>query len=138
MSQRVEPSICFWIFRRNLLQWSEERCLLFYIWFVPTACSIGVRFVCLNKLHFVWFVLCYKPGVRTVYNGEHSLRNFGPVVWNVINVMLPEKFKKCSSLKEFKNAIKEWIPINCPCRICKNYVWQVGFVTSLKWRHKTS
>ena len=68
-----------------------------------------------------------RTKVTTVYKGENSLRIFGPIVWNE---MLPEKFKKCSNLNEFKNAIKEWIPINCPCRICKNYVAGVGFVTT--------
>ena len=57
--------------------------------------------------------------------GENSLRIFGPIVWNT---MLPEKFKACSSLAEFKNSIKSWIPSNCPCRLCKHYVQGVGFI----------
>ena len=67
----------------------------------------------------------YRPNVNKVYMGEHSLRNFGPIVWNT---MLPEKFKTCSSLAEFKNSIKSWIPSDCPCRLCKNYVGCLGFV----------
>ena len=31
-----------------------------------------------------------RPNVDTVHNGEHSLRGFGPVLWNT---MLPEKLK---------------------------------------------
>ena len=37
-----------------------------------------------------------------VYKGQHSLRIFGPIVWNT---MLPEKLKDCSNLTEFKNSI---------------------------------
>ena len=53
-----------------------------------------------------------RPKVNTVYKGENSLRIFGPIVWNN---MLPERLKACSSLSEFKNEIKSWIPENCPC-----------------------
>jgi hypothetical protein len=63
--------------------------------------------------------------VNKVYKGENSLRIFGPIVWNT---MLPEKLKACSSLAEFKNYIKSWIPNDCPCRLCKHYVQGVGFI----------
>ena len=66
-----------------------------------------------------------RPNVNKVHKGEHSLRNFGPVVWNT---MLPERLKVSSNLTEFKNSIKSWIPNNCPCRLCKNYVKDLGFV----------
>ena len=66
-----------------------------------------------------------RPQINKVNKGENSLRNFGPVVWNSI---LPEKLKICSSLSEFKNLIKSWIPDKCPCRLCKHYVKGVGFI----------
>ena len=65
-----------------------------------------------------------RPNVSTVNKGLNSLRNFGPVVWDI---MLPEKFKTCASLDEFKNAIKSWVPCNCRCRLCKNYIPGLGF-----------
>ena len=66
-----------------------------------------------------------RPKVNKVYKGNNSLRIFGPIVWND---MLPDKLKECASLVEFKNDIKTWTPINCPCRLCKHYVHGVGFV----------
>ena len=66
-----------------------------------------------------------RPNVNKVYKGENSLRYFGPIVWNT---MLPEKLKTCASLAEFKRLIKSWIPNNCPCRLCKLYVKDVGFL----------
>ena len=66
-----------------------------------------------------------RPNVNKVCMGEHSLRSFGPVVWNN---MLPEKCKGCISLNEFKNSIKSWVPDNCPCTLCKNYVKGLGYV----------
>ena len=66
-----------------------------------------------------------RPKVNSVYKGDNSLRIFGPIVWNN---MLPERLKVCSSLSEFKNAIKSWIPENCTCRLCKHYVQGLGFI----------
>ncbi len=68
-----------------------------------------------------------RPKVNSVYKGDNSLRIYGPIVWND---MLPESHKVCSSLNEFKNSIKFWVPKNCPCRLCKTYVPGVGFVTT--------
>ena len=73
-----------------------------------------------------WFV---RPNINKVYTGENSIRSFGPVVWND---MLPQNIKNCHSLDEFKNAIKSWVPDNCPCRLCKNYVEGLGFTTTFE------
>ena len=65
-----------------------------------------------------------RPNVDSVLKGEQSLRSFGPKVWNS---MLPDNLKTCESLAEFKNRIKSWTPINCPCKLCKTYVAGVGY-----------
>ena len=66
-----------------------------------------------------------RPKVNSVYMGDNSLRIFGPILWNN---MIPAQYKSCSSLIEFKRAIKSWIPDNCPCRLCKRFVTGVGFM----------
>ena len=66
-----------------------------------------------------------RPTVNTVYNGEGSLRSFGPIVWNNL---LPEEYKSAENVENFKNKIKLWIPENCPCRLCKDYVTGIGFL----------
>ena len=67
-----------------------------------------------------------RPKVNTVYNGEGSLRSFGPIVWNNL---LPNKYKSAENVEIFKNKIKFWIPENCPCRLCKDYVTGgIGFL----------
>ena len=70
-----------------------------------------------------------RPKVNTVYKGDCSLRIFGPIVWNN---MLPETLKSSSTLSEFKNKIKSWTPHDCPCRLCKNYIQGLGFVSVSK------
>jgi len=66
----------------------------------------------------------YAPLVKTVYKGEDSLRYLGPLIWNI----MPTELKYSTSLHIFKNEIKKWIPNNCPCRLCKNYVQGLGYV----------
>ena len=73
-----------------------------------------------------------RPKVNTVYNGEGSLRSFGPIVWNNL---LPNKYKSAENLEIFKNKIKLWVPENCPCRLCKDicrYLFTHGFCGTSK------
>ena len=65
-----------------------------------------------------------RPNVEGVTYGDKSLRSFGPIIWNE---MLPENLKSCVSLELFKESIKEWIPTNCRCVLCKNYIPGVGY-----------
>ena len=66
-----------------------------------------------------------RPNVDKVNKGEHSLRSFGPLLWNT---MLPDKLKSCESLENFKENVKSWIPDNCKCTLCKTYIEGLGYV----------
>ena len=68
--------------------------------------------------------------VSKVYKGENSLRCLGPVIWNTL---LPIKIKSCNSLDEFKQLIKSWVPYDCPCRLCKDFVPSLGFTSIASW-----
>ena len=70
-----------------------------------------------------------RPNVNTVYNGENSVRYFGPVVWDE---MLPRRFKSIETLEKFKDDIKGWIPVNCPCSLCREYIRGVGYVATFE------
>ena len=69
------------------------------------------------------------PNPNTEFMGKLSLRYFGAVVWERL---LPEKFKAITLIEKFKEEIKSWIPLNCPCRLCKNYVTSVGFIETFE------
>ena len=71
-------------------------------------------------------VTFHRPNVKTVAYGDHSLRSFGPIVWD--NVM-PKSMKKISNIDDFKKNIKLWIPTNFPCRLCKTHIPNLGFAT---------
>ena len=64
------------------------------------------------------------PPVRSVYNGTESLSFLGPKIWDIV----PTELKKVKSLNTFKSGIKNWWSQNCPCRLCKRYLPNIGFV----------
>ena len=65
-----------------------------------------------------------RPLVNSVYKGPESLSFLGLEIWD----MLPGTYKEMPALNSFKVALKKWRPANCPCRICKGYITNVGFV----------
>ena len=69
-----------------------------------------------------------RPNVATVNNGEKSLRNFGPILWNT---MLPDELKRCTSLEIFKEKVKFWVPDMCKCTLCKTYIGQISNLCSM-------
>ena len=62
--------------------------------------------------------------VKTVHYGTETVSYLGPKIWSI----LPQEYKNIDNLCEFKNKIKSWVPQNCPCRLCKTYIHQVGFI----------
>ena len=64
------------------------------------------------------------PPVRTVFSGTESIKFLGPKVWELI----PDEMKELESLWEFKRAIKLWKPTSCPCKLCKQYFYRIGFL----------
>ena len=67
-----------------------------------------------------------RPQINSVEKGEKSLRWFGPIVWDT---MLPDNIKIISDLEKFKIIIKGWVPANCVCRLCRDYILNLGVVT---------
>ena len=68
--------------------------------------------------------LFFRPLVKSVYKGTEILSFLGPKIWDI----LPDTYKDMPNLNSFKLALKRWRPVNCPCRICKVYIANVGFV----------
>ena len=65
------------------------------------------------------------PPVNTVYKGDDSLRHLGPLIWQIV----PENLRNLNSLQSFKEGIKNWIPYKCPCRLCKEYIPGLGYLS---------
>ena len=62
--------------------------------------------------------------VKTTYYGLLSIKHLAPQIWELV----PQSIRKCKTLNEFKTKIKSWYPDHCPCRLCKTYVAQLGFI----------
>ena len=61
--------------------------------------------------------------VKTVSWGTETLAHLGPKIWSIV----PNDMKKFS-LSKFTKKIRKWKPIKCPCRICKTYIQNLGYV----------
>ena len=67
-----------------------------------------------------------RPNPKTVHWGTESLINLGPMIWDII----PTNIKSLPTLKSFIQSIKQWDPKHCPCRLCKIYIRDLGFLWS--------
>ena len=64
------------------------------------------------------------PHVKSVFHGRGSISYLGPKIWDFV----PLELKDLTSLNAFKKGIKKCEPKNCPCRLCQQYVSNLGFI----------
>ena len=62
--------------------------------------------------------------IQSVFIGSESASYLGRKIWEEI----PTDAKNKDSLIGFKKEIKKWKPLNCPCRICKTFIPDLGFI----------
>ena len=78
--------------------------------YVPRQCSYELRGV--------------RRTDKSVRYGTESISSLAPKIWEI----LPNEIKDSDTLQIFKAKIKKWVPVECPCRLCKIYLSQVGFI----------
>ena len=62
--------------------------------------------------------------LRRVSTGAETLRNLGPNIWELV----PLDMKNVSSLSMFKTRIRNFKFKKCPCKLCKEYIPNLGFL----------
>ena len=62
--------------------------------------------------------------VHTVKYGTETLSHLSPKIWAII----PLEIKSEKTLKGFSRKIKQWQPLECPCKLCKIYIDGVGYI----------
>ena len=62
--------------------------------------------------------------VKSVRYGTEPISSLAPKIWEI----LPNAIKDSDTLQIFKANVKKLVPVECPCRLCKIYLPQVGFV----------
>ena len=65
-----------------------------------------------------------SDNIRTVNYGTETIRNMGPKTWDLV----PIEIQESNSLLEFKQRVKRWKPNGCTCRLCKSYIYNLGFL----------
>ena len=67
----------------------------------------------------------YKlPAVKTVFYGLESIRYVGTKILKLV----PDKLKELTSTVLFKKKVKCMKFEHCPCNLCKNYIYRVGYI----------
>ena len=64
--------------------------------------------------------------VKSVFHGSENISYLGPKIWDIV----PLELKQLTNLNAFKKGIKNWQPKNCPCRLCKQYILNLGFISN--------
>ena len=64
-----------------------------------------------------------RRNIKITLYGSGTLRNLASQIWNLV----PKEIQNCTSLPSFKEKIRKWFPINCPCRICKTLYTKYWF-----------
>ena len=65
-----------------------------------------------------------RQAKRTVSFGTESISSLAPKLWKLI----PSEIENTKSLNIFKEKIRSWATDKCPCRLCKTYVGNIGFI----------
>ena len=67
----------------------------------------------------------FKNSVNSSKYGLNSIRFFTSKVWQ----MVPMEMKNLKSLEDFKNKIRKLEPDGGGCKLCKDFVSNLGYVS---------
>ena len=54
--------------------------------------------------------------IKSCKNGSETVSNLEAKLWEILS----KNIKKAESLQDFKNEIKFWTPLKCPCKLYKD------------------
>ena len=77
-----------------------------------------------NKFNLRNFNHFYCSNKHTVKYGTETISFRGPQIWN----SLSSEIKESPSILIFKTLIKAFDMVKCPCRLCKTYIQNLGFI----------
>ena len=99
---------------RNLQMLATKMLKVYRSMSTPITCEIFNRQEINHELcNFARFSVPYE---KSVHHGAESTSNLGPKIWEIV----PNETKEL--------AIKKWKPSNHPCRLCKEYLLNIGFL----------
>ena len=74
-----------------------------------------------NNTYFQEFATTRKKTVKT---SLETLNYKSPQLWSI----LPENLRQINLLLQFKESVRKWVCIDCPFRLCKLYLPNIGFL----------
>ena len=120
--QLLEKDNSFTIHERNLQKLAIE---MYKAKHSLSPLPVTELFKRIDNTHNIRNKGCWEiPRVRTVNYGIETIRYRGPMTWN----LLPSDIKDSESLTIFKAKIRKWKPKGCTCRLCKHYLFNVGYI----------
>ena len=66
----------------------------------------------------------FETNIKSVYYYSETIYFLGPKMWQ----LLPSNIKDSENLNIFKSNIKSWKPESFPCRLCRLYIADIGFI----------
>ena len=78
------------------------------------------RIVCYNFRNFQEF----QSERKRMFYGLETTNYRAPQLWRI----LPEEFKQRNTISLFKSDVRQWICNECPSRLCKVFVPNLGFI----------
>ena len=60
---------------------------------------------------------------RALKIGLETLKYRSPQLWSILS----ENLRQINSLIQFEECVRKWDFIDCPCRLCKLYLPNIGF-----------
>ena len=69
-------------------------------------------------------VIVNGRNIRTSKFGFQTVSTIRTILWNDLSTEL----KNRESLKIFKQKIKLWSPNNCPCKVCRKFIKDFGYI----------
>ena len=70
----------------------------------------------------------FRNTVNSSKYGLNSIRFFAIKVCQ----MVPMEMKNLKSLEDFKNKIRKWEPDGCDCKLCKDFLSNLGYVSLVR------
>ena len=77
-----------------------------------------------SSYNLSYSVTVNRRNIRTIKFGFETVRTFEAIFWND----LPAELKHAESLKILKQKIKRWRPNDCPCKICRKFIKNLGYI----------
>ena len=62
--------------------------------------------------------------VKSIFSGTETISYLGLKILEQV----PNEIKNSTSINNIKNKSKDWIPNECPCRLCKVYIANLEFI----------